>query len=227
MTEQIEIFERRTSADFVFDYLRREIISNTLAPGTKISETEIAARFGVSRQPVRDAFNRLANLDLLLIRPQKATEVRGFSMARISEARFVRLAVELEVTRRACAVWNDAFASRLDVNLAEQRQAIGRKDVEKFHSLDYDFHNLICDLSGNGIVFETVRTCKIKIDRLCLLSLGDAAEAPDLLGDHQDLADALRARDPEQADRVVRRHLSRLDRTIHAIREEHSEYFED
>lgn len=227
MTEQIDVFERRTSADVVFDYLRNEIVSNKLAPGTKISETEVANRFGVSRQPVRDAFNRLANLDLLLIRPQKATEVRGFSTSGISQARFVRLAVELEVVRRACAVWDDASARQLDASLTRQRQAIDRGEVENFHELDYDFHKLICELSGNGIVVETIRACKAKIDRLCLLSLGNASEAPDVLKEHQELADALSARDSQGADRVIRRHLSRLDRTIRDICEEHSEYFED
>ncbi len=227
MSGQIDVFDRRTSADVVFDHLRREIDRNQLSPGTKISETEVASRFGVSRQPVRDAFNRLANLDLLLIRPQKATEVRGFSTSRISQARFVRLAVELEVVRRACEVWDDARAKPLDKSLARQRKAIESGEVEEFHKLDYDFHKMICALSGNANVFETIHACKAKIDRLCLLSLTDATEMPVLLQDHQSLADALLARDAEECVRIVRTHLSRLDRTIRDIREEHSEYFED
>ena len=51
-----------------------------MPPGAKLSEVEVARRIGVSRQPVREAFNRLATMDLLLIRPQKSTRVRGFSM---------------------------------------------------------------------------------------------------------------------------------------------------
>jgi DNA-binding GntR family transcriptional regulator len=176
---------------------------------------------------VRDAFNRLANLDLLLIRPQKATEVRGFSISRISQARFVRLAVELEVVKRACAVWDESCANLLDASLTRQRKAIELGEVGNFHELDYEFHKLICELSGNGIVVETIRACKIKIDRLCLLSLGNASEAPDVLREHQELAEALGKRDSQGADRIVRRHLSRLDRTIRAIRDEHAEYFED
>jgi DNA-binding GntR family transcriptional regulator len=51
-------------------------------PGTKLSETEVARRFGVSRQPLRSAFRKLANEELLFFRPQKAAVVRGFSMER-------------------------------------------------------------------------------------------------------------------------------------------------
>jgi GntR family transcriptional regulator, rspAB operon transcriptional repressor len=226
MTQQIEFTERRTSTDGVFDYLRGLIVSNILLPGTKISESEIASLLGVSRQPVRDAFNRLANVDLLLIRPQKATEVRGFSLSRIAEARFVRMAVELEVVRRACEVWNDACAKRLETSLTRQRQAIALGDVEAFHACDYEFHKLICDLSNNAFVFGTIQNHKVRVDRLCMLSLRKASEAADLLEDHQELADALLARDVRDAERILRRHLARLDETIQEVHERHTEFFE-
>lgn len=224
---QIDVFERRTSADVVFDYLRSEIVSNTLSPGMKISEVDIASRFGVSRQPVRDAFNRLANLDLLLIRPQKPTQVRKFSLAKITQARFVRLAVELEVVRSACAVWDQTRANTIEANLAQQRNAVETGNVEQFHTLDYEFHKLICELSGNAMMFETIQFYKTKIDRLCLLSLGEASEASDLLEDHQQMVDAIAAGSVERAEKIVRLHLSRLDETIRLIREEHTEFFED
>ncbi len=227
MAIQIDVFERRTSADVVFDYLRGEIVSNTLPPGTKISEVDIASRFGVSRAPVRDAFSRLANQDLLLIRPQKPTEVRKFSLSKVTQARFVRLAVELEVVRTACAVWDEHRTETLEKNLDRQRRAVDARDVEGFHELDYDFHKLICELSGNSVMFETIQHYKAKIDRLCMLSLGEASEASDLLQDHQKLADAILAGKVRDAEKVVRLHLSRLDETIREIREEHADFFED
>ena len=227
MNVKIDVFERRTAADVVFDYLRGEIVSNNLPPGSKLSEVDIAGRFGVSRQPVRDAFSRLANLDLLLIRPQKPTEVRKFSLSKVTQARFVRLAVELEVVRSACAVWDDARAEAIDHNLDLQRRVVDTGDAEAFHSLDYDFHKLICEQSGNGTMFETIQFYKAKIDRLCMLSLGDASEASDLLQDHQQMASAMLEGNVSDAERIVRRHLGRLDDTIREIRNDHAEFFED
>lgn len=197
-----------------------------MLPGTKLSEVEVAKRFGVSRQPVRDAFNRLENLELLLIRPQKATEVRGFSMERIAHARFVRLAVELETVRCACAVWDEARAEALDRNLEAQRQVIETGRNEKFHQLDYEFHRQICILGGKPLAFETISECKQKVDRLCLLSLERRSEAATLLEDHLKLADALRRRSADEAVAIARLHLSRLDDTIAEIHAQHSEYFE-
>ena len=85
MANLSKLTERRTSVDEVFDYLHNEIATLKLLPGDKLSEADMAAKFGISRQPVRDAFSRLANMDLLLIRPQRATEVKRFSMREIEK----------------------------------------------------------------------------------------------------------------------------------------------
>ena len=96
-----ETVDRITSTDRIFEELYARIVGLDLLPGTKISETDVAKSFGYSRQPVREAFTRLANLNLLLIRPQRATIVRPFSRDLIANARFVRAAIELEVVRNA------------------------------------------------------------------------------------------------------------------------------
>ena len=137
-----------------------------LLPGTKLSEAEVARRFGVSRQPVREAFSRLGNLELLLVRPQKATVVRGFSLERVEHARFIRLAVELEVITQACAVWDAANADILQKNIELQRQALVT-EPKQFHSLDFQFHKEICELGGCPRAIDAIAECRQKIDRLC------------------------------------------------------------
>jgi DNA-binding GntR family transcriptional regulator len=226
MSEAVELLERRTATDVVFDTLHDEIVSLTLLPGTKLSETDVSRRFGVSRQPVRDAFNRLANLDLMLIRPQKASEVRGFSMERIAHARFVRLAIELEVIWNACAVWDDPRAKILERSLEEQEQAIAADQFDTFHMLDQKFHQLICDLGGCPLAAKSIQECKRKVDRLCMLGLGRGKEAATLLKDHRKLARALKKKSIDTSTMIVRQHLGRLDNTIAEIRRDHSEYFE-
>ena len=226
MLNAVEHLQRRTTSDFVYDELHEEIVSLKLLPGAKLSETDIAKRFGVSRQPVRDAFNRLENLDLLLIRPQRATVVRGFSMQRIAHARFVRLAVELEVIRNACSIWDEARADALEKNLQQQQQSLIDGSPDQFHKLDYQFHKMICELGGNIRAFDTIEECKQKMTRLCVLSLVRENESAILLEDHQQLAHALKSGSEEDAVAIARQHLSRLDDTIADIHENHSEYFE-
>ncbi len=226
MLELAELHERRTTTDVVFDQLFEEITSLKLLPGTKLSEADVARRFGVSRQPIRDAFNRLCNLELLVIRPQKATKVRGFSMPHIAHARFIRLAVELEVIRRACTIWDETSSEALEQNLEQQRQVVDNDGPEELHGLDYRFHKIICDRGGSPMAFETIQECKRKVDRLCTLSHSRKNEVKAIYDDHQAMADALKAGDTETAAAATRRHLNRLDDTITEIHQAHPEYFE-
>jgi len=222
----VEPVPPRTTTDIVFDKLYKEILTLDLLPGSRISEAEVASRLGVSRQPVRDAFNRLGNLDLVQIRPQRATEVCRFSMPAIENARFVRLAVELEVVERACAIWDTNREKVLEGNLCLQQDAIDALQIKRFHELDYEFHRLICELSGMPLAFETIEPGKRRFDRLCLLSLGRVEEVTAVLDDHRAIARTLAEGSVHRARQTIRRHLRRLDATIREIHKTHSEYFE-
>jgi len=217
---------RRTTTDAVYETLHEEIVSLALLPGTKLSETEVARRFGVSRQPVRNAFTKLGNEELLLIRPQKATVVRGFSMDRVQLARFVRLSVELEVTRCASLLWDAECEAKMEANLELQENALNAGDLTTFHALDYDFHSLICTLGQNPASFDVILECKQKVDRLCVLSLTQTTEARAIFEDHRGVADGLASGDMEKALSTTRKHLSRLDDTLEFIHQTHPDYFE-
>lgn len=218
--------DRRTTVDEIFDHLFDEINALRLLPGDRISEAEIAAEFGVSRQPVRDAFARLANLDLLLIRPQRATEVKRFSSREIEKSRFVRAAIETEVLRAAARNFEAKDQKLLDGCLKRQRAAIAKADHQKFGALDYEFHKTLCDIAGVGFVNEVIAAEKAKVDRLCMLGLAKEDRMPQLLADHEEIAAAIAAGDEDRAVRAVRLHLSRLDSTIAAIEATNAKYFE-
>ncbi|MEM7547501.1 MAG: GntR family transcriptional regulator [Pseudomonadota bacterium] len=226
MTLTLELPERKTGSDHVFETLFGQIVRLELLPGTKMSETETAKAFGCSRQPVREAFMRLANLNLLLIRPQRATIVRPFSREIIANARFVRAAVEFEVVRAAAENLDQSVEADIRANMRAQRDAITRADAEAFHDLDYKFHQLLCNASGKGFAFDIIAANKAQVDRLCMLSLTSKEAMETLYADHQDLLDALAKGDAEAAVCVLRAHLDRLTPTIEALHTTHRSYFE-
>lgn len=226
MPQKLDVIERRTSADAVFDHLYERICSLELMPGAKISEAEIAMQLGVSRQPVRDAFSRLGNMDLLLIRPQRATEVRKFTMRGIQAARFIRLSIELEVARRAASEWDGHLDEEIAENFTKQREAIDANDVDRFHAADYAFHQLLCRAAHSEFAFKMVEEQKARVDRICVLSLSSEFGMAELLDDHMDMVDLMRRGDVDGAVHAMRKHLSRLDSTIKTIHDEHSEYFD-
>jgi len=218
--------ERRTSADEVYDRLHADILSLRLLPGDKLSEVEIARQLDVSRQPVREAFIRLHNSGLLRVRPQRATEVRRISPAALQNTRFLRLAVELEVMQTACTINTDAFHVRFDANLRQQKKAIDAGKPDRYHQLDYKFHHLICKSADREFAYDTVKSSKSQVDRLCLMSLSDSREMIETYEDHCQLITCIKKNRTKDAVLIMRKHLSRLDGVIEAIQQEHAEYFE-
>jgi len=227
MAQNLSAIERRTSADDVFEHLQAQINALKLLPGTRISEVDVARQFDVSRQPVREAFIRLSNLGLLLIRPQKATIVRRFSHAQILRARFVRYAVECEVLRRACAKPLGRHEEKLRRSLESQLKVVEDGDIDQFHTLDYEFHRMLCAAADSSFVFDTITENKIQVDRLCLLSLSQPTAMADLYQDHVQIVEGLIAGDEAKVLEVIHVHLSRLDEVVTSIRKSHGDFFED
>ncbi|MEM1387076.1 MAG: GntR family transcriptional regulator [Pseudomonadota bacterium] len=221
-----QISTRPSTADVIFAQLRQEIMAVKILPGAKLSEAEVASKFGVSRQPVREALNLLSGEGLVEIKPQRATRVRRFSLQEIAAARFARRALEIEVIKRACELWSDARSSEFVSCLDAQRQACAESDVALFHALDEDFHALIAETAQIPFAFEQIKSHKAYIDRICLLSLKKNDEMATLADDHQQLYDCLSQRDQIGAEAVLRVHLARITSTIEAVCQERSEYFE-
>ncbi len=219
--------ERRTAADAVFETLYDQIVSLEIMPGTKMSEADIATQFGVSRQPVREAFNRLGGMDLLLIQPQRATVVQKFSLSSIQTARFVRRGVELEILRSAIANWSEAHVDAFEQNLGLQEDALHNADTKAFHALDAAFHALIAEVAQQPDAYALVMQKKVMVDRICVLSLRDAKEMEVLVADHRNIFDAIVAGDAPRAEAHFRDHLGRIDKTIAAVRDSHAAYFAD
>lgn len=219
--------ERRSAADVVFDAIGKDIVSLRLEPGTKLSEVEVACRFDVSRQPVREAFIRLDNMALVRIQPRRATTVRKFSSRDILNARFIRTALEVEIARLACALNDGRQDEAFKANLTAQEAAVEATDVDWFSALDYEFHRLLCKTAERDFAFKTIAENKVYVDRLCVLALASKGGLEETWQDHADLFARLSARDEAGLIATMRLHLSRLNGTLEHARATNPDYFDD
>jgi DNA-binding GntR family transcriptional regulator len=219
--------KRLTSSEEVFRQLKSDIISMRLAPGSKLSEVEIAKTFDVSRQPVREAFMRLSELNLLQIRPQRATRVRKISLTELRHTRFLRAAVEVEVVRVACKVATEKDFAIIQENLDQQKIAVAQNDPDQLHELDYLFHKQICIAADCLPAFKTISENKSHTERVCTLELSDACGMKEVLEGHTDIFEALKKRDEETAVNMTRIHLRHLDGTLEKASTNFPEFFED
>lgn len=216
---------KRSAADIIFVQLRDEIMSLDLLPGTRLSEAEVAARFGVSRQPVREALNLLAKERLLEIRPQRASRVRLFSLSEIADARFARRALEIEVAKIAIEKWSHVHLPGFERCLKAQERALADQDTRAFKSFDEDFHRMIADCAEAPRIFGMILRHKAHVDRICILSFREPEEMAEVLEDHRTMLACLADRDGDGLETALRRHLSRIDRSISAVHAAHPDYF--
>lgn len=210
-------------ADQVFDALHAGVLSLSLPPGTKLSEADVARQMRVSRQPVRDAFYRLSRLGFLLIQPQRATTVSQIHVQDIRKARFIRMAIEVEVMRRAASGMTDTDCEMLNQTLADQRAAVAQGDRARFHRLDDQFHQQLCAAAGVGFVWDTIRETKAHTDRVRFASL--AFGSARALDEHGRILAALRKGDAAGAEAELRAHLGQIEAIITALRASQPSWF--
>ena len=180
-----------TMAMRVVGALRDEIVTMALKPGDVISESDIAGRYGVSRQPVREAFIRLAQQGLLLIRPKRATVVKKISPEGVRQSRFIRESIEVEIVRRLAANPGDAKAV-LGELIADQELASAANDSRRFHTLDELFHRSLARLTGVEYAWQLIDDHKMQLDRVRYLTLGTSSSQV-AIGEHKVIAAAVGA----------------------------------
>lgn len=221
---QIRHAPRPTIADEVFDALQKRILTLELPPETRISETEVAQKMGVSRQPVREAFKRLAKLGFLLIRPQSSTTVTLISEEAVLRARYVRTALEVHTCRTACKTLSEAGLENLAALIEEQKGAIAAEDKDRFHALDDAFHKELCNQTGVDYVWDLIHESKAHMDRIRMLSLTSSSQQTALL-EHIEIHKALTARDPDAAAETMTNHLSRILGLIEDVKAQNHNWF--
>jgi DNA-binding GntR family transcriptional regulator len=206
--------------------LRDDIITMALKPGDVISESDIAAKYGVSRQPVREAFIRLAQLGLLLIRPKRATVVKKISPVGVRQSRFIRESIEVEIVRRLAAQPAPGVRAELEALLAEQEQASVADDHRRFHELDELFHRVLARLAGVEYAWQLIDDHKMQLDRVRYLTLG-VSSSQRAIAEHRLIVDAVADADPVAAEAAMRAHLARAEVLLAQTIADFPEYFDE
>ncbi len=214
-----------SAAQRIESELRRLIVALELPPGVRLSESDIAERHGVSRQPVREALIGLARTRLVEIQPQRGTVVVKISVRKMMEARFVREAIETAVVRRACSSFDRQSRERINDLLEMQEQAARRDDHAAFQRYDELFHIALAEGAGCPLAWEAVQDIKAHMDRVCQLTLpGPEAMLP-LIEQHRTIMSAIDAKDEGNAAEAMRRHLTEILRALPQVEAEHPELF--
>lgn len=210
----------------VAERLRQAIISMEFPPGTRLSEGEIATRYEVSRQPVREALISLSRIGLVQVLPQRGTIVTKISTRHMMQVRIAREALEAAIVQRACERFDPIIRASIDSILESQARAAAEGDYLAIALADSQFHAALATGTDCEMIWQMVLDVKVHMDRVRHLTLQDRASMKILVQQHQDIVDAIDARDPELAERAMRHHLLEILRDLPRVLAERADYFE-
>src|SRR5258706_5397181 len=194
--------------------LRRAIVTLELPPGMRLSENEVALRYGVSRQPAREAMIALAKIGLVRVLPQRGTVVVKISARQMMQVRFAREALETAIVRRACERFDPLIRSSIGPMITAQRRAARDNDHAVFQEHDERFHAALAAGADAELAWQTVVGIKCHMDRVCHLTLLDQKAVVGLIDQHETILAAIDARDAEAGDRAMRHHLAEVLRAL-------------
>lgn len=225
MAQPVRLDRYRQAAPQVYELLREMILSLELAPGTTLVRAELAARFGVSQTPVRDALQLLQQEGLVDVYPQAGTHVSRVDLDSATQAHFLRLCIELEVVRMLAARRDPALVARLRESIGRQAQCLKAGDLVAFSHADQSFHETLYVAAGQQELHRLVRSRSGHIDRLRRLHVPAPGKPQRIVADHKALADAIEARAPQRAQQALRDHLSGTLAQADEIRRAHPDCF--
>ncbi|MGF6919169.1 GntR family transcriptional regulator [Paraburkholderia sp. 40] len=217
----------RHAAPQVFERLREMILSLELTPGTVLSRTELANRYGLSQTPVRDALMKLGEEGLVDIYPQHATVVSQINVTSALQAHFLRRSIELEVVRTLAEQRDATLIAELRLTIARQTELLDLRNYEQFSLLDQAFHRQMYEAAGVPQLWDLVRRLSGHIDRLRRLNLPVEGKTIAVVRDHSEIVDAIDKGDVEAAQAALRKHLSGTLSQIDQIRTSHPNFLAD
>ncbi|HAT6805029.1 TPA: FCD domain-containing protein [Citrobacter freundii] len=206
--------------------LYSDIVECRIFPGQHLSEKDVAARFGVSRQPVREVFIRLAENGLIRILPQRGSYVTRISLPQVSEVAFIRQSIECALVRKLAeqGMTNELCAG-FEENLQQQQTAITNGDISDFLVIDDRFHALLADAASYRLSWYTIAGIKPAMDRVRFLSLQSLSSAAELLVQHEKIYSAICMKDPITAASMMHGHLDDITHTVQQIYQRWPDWF--
>lgn len=205
---ELEPVARQSTAELIADQLRSAIMYGTFEPGQQLHEAELAARFEVSRGPLREAMQRLVQEGLLRGERHRGLFVIDLSATDVREIYLARLAIERTSCQLIMAGNRGEAVAHLSEALDNLVEAAASRDRNAMSDADHAFHQTLVSCSGNTRLERMAGTLLVET-RMCLAALQEHYPEPDeLVAEHRALVDAISDGDEQALIRLIEAHMS-------------------
>lgn len=191
-TLEYPIEKPQTLRERIVDFIKDSIVSGSLKPGERVPEQEIAANFGISRTPIREAFRQLESEGFITVTPRKGAVVSPITDKDVSEFYAIKSLLEGYGARTACPKLTQKEMKRLESLNAQMEKAAAKNDVKAFFNLDSQFHDTFLIACGNEKLLALVHHLVQQFERFRITALALPGRMNESVRQHAAIVEAFR-----------------------------------
>lgn len=203
-----------SAPEFVREQLREAIISGELQSGAKLSQDELASRFGTSRIPVREALRQLEAEGLVTLYPNRGAVVATLSLSEVLEIMEIRIALE-------CRALQLAIPNMIDADIDAAEEILQRYDTEpdpaKWSEMNWRFHEALYVPCNMTRLLALIEANFGHVNRFMRVQISKVVGRDVPQRDHHNILDACREGDTEKAVKLLERHLLGTQKALMAM----------
>ncbi|MEM1627477.1 MAG: GntR family transcriptional regulator [Sulfolobaceae archaeon] len=203
----------RKKSEMIYERIKEDIQKGKYLPGQRLAEEYLAKEYNASRNTIRVALARLEK-DGLVTKTTSGTIVSFVDANEALQILEIREILEGYLTRLAARKIKEKELENLERILNEMREVIEKKEYYKYSQLNEDFHNIIYEASGNKVGIELIKSLKLRIIRLQYLTALLPGRANASIMEHEQILNALRNHNEDEAERAARLHVANVREVI-------------
>jgi DNA-binding GntR family transcriptional regulator len=205
----------RTKAEVAADVLRRAILSGKLGPGEPLTVGLLAARYGLTLMPLREALSRLASEGLVEIEPHQTARVAQLSQARMVEEYAVRAVLEAAAAAQAVGHLDAGAFDELEELLRQMDAARDAGRSAEYWSVTQRFHERIYAAAPSRLLRAEVERVRTRTLRYLPVFQRDQVLMAAAQREHWAIFHALKEGDPSKVEALVRAHVATVASAVH------------
>jgi DNA-binding GntR family transcriptional regulator len=215
------IGERKSLGEDVYDHLKQAIIDQDIEPGARLVEDRVARMLGISRTPLREALHKLEREDWIEKMPSGGFKVMALSREDIEETFGIRAVLESYAARLAAEKHRSSDLVPLENVMEKFQDCLEKKRTAPLPDINTEFHDLLYAMSDSPKLIKMINQLRAQISRYRQIILKQKDFAAASFRDHADMLTAMRQRDADRVETLVREHILKgKQAVIHRIKEE-------
>jgi DNA-binding GntR family transcriptional regulator len=199
------------AAQHIYEKLRNMILNFEVQPNSRLTETELANYFNVSRTPIREALQRLANEGLITIRPKQGCFVRSMDLEEFTDYYQIRVSLEMLSLELACTNMSDEALKNLCKVWEQDTAEDDDGKAEQVAGLDEAFHIKLAEGGGNQALMKLLIDINNRIRIVRRLDFTDQERIRKTYEEHYRILQYLLKRDIQAAKNEMLRHIKKSE----------------